>query len=232
VSWPATEHLENHWRWRPEWEPGRVCLYWYLTFDENLPGPSARALRAARRADWLDAVPRRWLHLTVCEVEFADVLADADLRRVVEAGRECAAETGCLRLGFGPAACMEDAVVMPVEPLDPLRHLQQRLRSATERVLGPGQGSGQGTGHVHAQFWPHVSLGYVNRPTSAATAASLLGQLGQVSDEVAVDHLVLAAVDRDRRHYRWRVLEELPLSTRGAATRNPTLPALESADRG
>lgn len=201
------QQLGNHWHWRPEWRPERVCVYWYLTFGDDLarvldPG----GLDAVRAAPWLDAVPPRWLHVTLCDVGFTDELDAADVERVLAAGRPCAAETNRLNLGFGVAAPMDDAVVLPVEPLKPLRHLQRRLRSATEQALGPGHRSSR------ARYWPHLSLGYANQVTPAVEVDSLLGQIGGSAGEVTVERLMLVAVDRDQRHYRWTVLGEVPLA--------------------
>lgn len=214
VSWPAREDLENHWHWRPEWVPERACLYWYLTFGEELgKALDAAGLEAVGRADWLDRVPAGWLHVTLCDVGFTDEVEARHLRKVVETCRPCAAEARCLHLRFGRAACMEDTIVLPVEPIEPLRGLQQSLRAATERALEPGP---RPTSQL--EFWPHLSLGYANRPVPAETAATVLRQIGQVAGEVRVDRLVLASVTRDRRCYRWTVLEELPLG-RPAAPR-------------
>jgi 2'-5' RNA ligase len=210
ASWPATKNLRNHWHWRPEWGPGRVCVYWYLTFGQGLADvldPSG--LAAVQRADWLDAVPSRWLHVTLCDVGFTDELGSADIESVLTAGGASLKEASRLNLSFGSATPMADAIVLPVGPLEPLRELQHGLRSATRRTLGPSHR----LAHGH-RFWPHLTLGYVNRRTSAPKAAELLASIGPASGSVTIDSLMLVAVDRDQRHYRWKVLEELPLSRR------------------
>ena len=207
-SWPTQEHLDNHWHWRPEWLPERVCLYWYLTFGDELADGVLDPvdLAAMRRAEWLDAVPASWLHITLCDVGFTDELTPRDIERVVESGRSCVAEARSLNLSFGQAACMEDAIALPVEPLEPLRHLQQRLCSATDQACR------RSADRVHRHpYWPHLSIGYANRRTPAESVVPLLSSMGRASGEVMVDRLVLAAVNRDRRYYEWTVIEELPL---------------------
>jgi 2'-5' RNA ligase len=210
-AWPARAHLEDHWRWRPEWQPGRHCLYWYLTFGDDLTailGPDR--LEPVRRSDWLDGVPSRWFHVTMCDVGFADELAADDVRSVLEAGRGCVAETRPLRVSLGRAGGMEDTVALAVEPLEPLRHLHRRLRSATQRALGGSPSLAHGD-----PFWPHLSLGYANQRVSAVAAATVLRQLGHVSGELLIDRLVLASVTRDRRYYEWTALAEVPLGRAG-----------------
>lgn len=221
-------HLEDHWQWRPEWQPGRSCLYWYLTFGDELTallGPGR--VETVRRTDWLDSVPPDWLHVTLCDVGFADELAASDVRRVVEAGRRCVAGTVPLRVTLGPAEGMEDAVALPVEPLEPLRRLHRQLRSATRRAAGRRPCLAD-----RDPFCPHLSLGYANRQVPAETAATVLGRLGHAAGELVVDRLVLASVTRDRRYYEWTVVAELPLGQPSAATRKPRLPVLESGDCG
>lgn len=206
--WPAREELDDHWRWRPEWGPERACLYWYLAFGDDLAAVLDRGgLDVVRRTPWLDAVPTRWMHVTLCDVGFADELDRAAVRAVLDAGRPCVGETGRLQLSFGQATSTASAVVLPVGPLEPLRHLQQQLRAATERALGPGHR----VVHRHL-FWPHLSLGYVNRRAGEGEVAAVLERIGHLAGEVAVDSLVLASVTRQRRHYQWTVVEELPLT--------------------
>jgi hypothetical protein len=214
APWPGRADLDDHRTWRPEWEPGRVCLYWYLTFGDDLVEVLDRGgLEAVRRTDWLDAVPAQWLHVTLCDVGFADELTPGEIERVVQAGRTCVAEARRLHLRFGTAAPMDDAVALPVSPPRPLRHLQHRLRSATDLALAVDHRL------VHRDLYPpHLSLGYAKQQTAADEVASVLGQVGPATGQVTVDRLVLAAVSRDHGHYEWSVLAELPM---GAAAETP-----------
>lgn len=199
--------LQVHAEWRPEWTTGRVCLCWYLVFGEDLLaslGP--HALEVVRRTEWLDAVPAPWLHVTLGDVGFADALGSRDVERVLADGRRAAADLPQMRLGFGAAAPMEDAVALPVQPPEQVRYVQQRLLAVTERALGPNRDRAH-----RSRYRPHLSLGYVNRRVDADEAADFFGQIGDVSGEVAVDHLVLAAVTRGRTHYEWSVVDDLGL---------------------
>lgn len=210
IAWPSTERLSNHWDWRPEWTPSRPCLYWYLTFDSGqltaAVGP--RAVEVAEAVSWLDPVPVRWMHLTLCEVGFVDELdPDRVTKAVTAVGRE-AGRVPPLRLTLGPAAVLSGALVLQAGPVQPLRGLRDRL------LTGTGEAIGSRPQRVH-QLWPHVSLGYVNRATPASDAARLLEALGPVSGQVTVSRLTLASVTRRDRHYRWTVRASLPL--RGAA---------------
>jgi 2'-5' RNA ligase len=99
------------------------------------------------------------------------------------------------------------AVVLAAGPTDRLRNLKTRVRRATSAVLGPR--------HVDFHrnlFWPHVSLGYVNRTVDPRTAGRLLRELPDVDAEIGVDAVTLAAVTRCDRGYRWDVAGQVSLS--------------------
>jgi 2'-5' RNA ligase len=208
TSQQAHGHLQVHGEWRPEWAIGRERLCWYLTFgDDFVALLDPAGLEAVRRTEWLDAVPWRWLHVTLCDVGFVDELSPTDVEDVLAAGRRCVVDLPPLQLGFGRAAPMEDAIALPVEPVAPVRHLQQRLRADTERALDPSQRA-----RAHPTLYlPHLSLGYANRATSASEVARLLERMGDVHGEVTIEHLVLAAVTRHTTHYEWTVVEDVPL---------------------
>lgn len=205
---PRGEGLRNHWDWRPEWRSDRPCLYWYLTFDEETIAEAigADVLDRAAAVPWLDAVPPRWLHVTLCDIGFADEVAPHVVGRAVREARRVTAATGPLRLRFGPLTAMAGAVVLPAGPVSPLRALQRRVRWATRRALGPECRS------AHRQFWPHLSLGYVNRAVPRSEAERRLPglSLARVA-EAPVTRLTLASVTRRNRHYQWSVEAEVPL---------------------
>jgi 2'-5' RNA ligase len=202
ASWPRTGAVRHHWDWRPEWRPERPCLYWYLTFDRDAlaaaVGPAV--LAAVADAPWLDPVPLEWTHLTVCDLGFVDeVPAEVVARAAGELDRSLAA-TELPTLTLGPLVGMDSAVVLAAEPLDELRALQRRVRRAAESALGPGRL----VVHRHA-FWPHVSLGYVNRDVPLDEVLAVTEPFDRVRTQLPVADLVLAAVTRRRRHYQWSV---------------------------
>jgi len=209
-AWPSAERLSNHWTWRPDWSCDRPCLWWYLTFRgapqlrraaEQLQGPLARA--------GLDVIPSLWLHLTLCEVGFADGVDDARSDAVVAEARRRLAGHRPLSLTLGPVETLPGAVVLTATPLGALRALRRQLLLATASVteLPPGQPS-------DAAFWPHVSLAYVNR--EARRAEALRGIPGHTTLQVDVGQVTLAAVTRRERHYQWRTRAEVRLGDVGA----------------
>ena len=210
IADPTPRDIHEHRRWRPDWQPERSCLYWYLTFPDDLLTDvlDPDGLEAVEEADWLHPVPPRWLHVTLCDVGFADELDPEAVQDVVDAGRVPAAATGQLELTFGAPAATKSAVVLPVGPTEQLRGLKDELRAVTEATLGPEHEV------VHrGTLKPHLSLGYASRPASAREVGALLEQVGEPSGAVTVDRLVLAEVTRTHRHYHWDVVAELSLDS-------------------
>lgn len=211
-SWSRVRAARHHWSWRPEWRRDRPCLYWYLTFDPRAVAAAAgpEVLAAVAEAPWTDPVPLEWTHLTLCDLGFVDQVPAEVVERAVAGVVEVITADDVPTLTVGPLAGMDSAVVLAAEPLAELRRLQQLVRAATEAALGPGRE----VVHRH-EFWPHVSLGYVNRPAPAAEVRALTAPFADLRASLPVQRLVLATVTRQRRHYQWSVRAELAVGPRG-----------------
>jgi len=208
---PATtaQEMRDHWVWRPEWTPERTCLYWYLTFQENeiAAAVGEPALEQVRGAPWLDAIPPRWCHVTLTDIGFADELGLSAVRSVHDAVARSVSGEHRLPLALGPVQAHRSALVLSVGPLSRLRGIRSAVRRATSGLLGDRHAD------VHGQlFWPHVSLGYVNRSVDSATVDDFLGRLPDVDARVDVGALTLAAVTRRDRHYQWEVQAQVELA--------------------
>jgi len=208
VSFPTAAELRDHWVWRPEWTEHRTCLYWYLTFreDEIVAAIGDEALQAVGRTSWMDAVPPRWGHVTVADVAFTDELGSGDVERVTNAVADALADEDHLRLSLGPVRAFRTAVVLETWPLVRLRSVQGEVRRATSAALGDRYLDFHGK-----LYWPHLSLGYVNRTVDAATAETFLESMPAVEARIDVNALTLAAVTRIGRGYRWQVEAQVEL---------------------
>ena len=67
-------------------------------------------------------------------------------------------------------------------------------------------------------FWPHLSLGYVNREVDTASVDRFFSELpasahlaGHDAGRVEVDAVTLVAVTRRERSYRWEVQARVDL---------------------
>jgi 2'-5' RNA ligase len=197
-----------HRNWRTDWTAERTCLYWYLTFEDQ---PGLRSLFEEveddlRQVASIDVVPPSWLHLTLLEVGFADEVTQSEMDDLVTAARSVTALLP-LALELGPISTMTDAVVLPVasEPLVVLQGLlAEGLR--TSRAVEPDPEG----------FWPHVSLAYTNIDCLRDDVMGALGNVAERTTALTVPRLTLAAVTRERDHYRWQEVTALTLEEESA----------------
>lgn len=215
----TSAELRDHWVWRPEWTVERTCLYWYHTFRRGqlVDALGKDLLRCVARTDWLDAVPPEWCHVTVSDVGFTDELSRSDVERVTSAVADAVAVEDHIRLTLGPVQTFASAVVLAVGPLDRLRAVKATVLRTTSAVLGPRHAD------VHRLYWPHASLGYVNRPVDADTATHFRDALPPAAGRLDVEALTLAAVTRRNRRYEWEVQAQvhLPADVRSGHLRRP-----------
>ena len=207
---PQAVELGDHSSWRPEWTPGRTCLYWYLTFrrDEIVRAVGDDVLDLVRGTRWLDAVPPEWFHVTIADVGFTDRLEPSDAETVLAAVKAELAGAPSLRLILGPVRTTATAVVVGAGPLRHLRDLKSRVRRATSAAIGERHADF----HRRTAFWPHVTLGYAHEAVPEATANLLRERLPAVDGRVEVDAITLVAVTRRDNAYRWEVLASVELA--------------------
>lgn len=205
-QWPRSDSLSHHWDWRPEWHHDRPCLYWYLTFHTGAVAAAigGEVLKALHAVPWLDPIPLEWAHVTLCDLGFVDEVPDGAVDCAFQELRRSLPELDLPELTLGPLTSMDDAVVLPLEPLDELRRLESVVRSVTEGVLGPARE----LFHQHP-FWPHLSLGYVNRLVTGDEVTTLPDRFNLRRSPLSVEQLTLAAVTRQHRHYQWSVQASL-----------------------
>jgi 2'-5' RNA ligase len=206
-TWPRRGRLGDHTTWRPDWTSCRPLLWWYLTFD-HLPAVAEHASRTAealRPLPHVDVPPSEWLHLTMCEVGFRGQVDEHGLEAGVSAVREALQDAAPVDLRLGPVNSLDDAVVLEARPLDALRGLRATVRGAMAQAgIDPVQ-------RDEAQFWPHVTIGYLNAATDHQALMDAVGSRGTTTTSVRADRLELVEVTRADRHYRWRTLESVRL---------------------
>jgi 2'-5' RNA ligase len=206
IDWPTVEALHDHWSsYRPEWTDVRPRLLWYLTFEER-PQLADRAAQAEAVLGEcaLDVVPARWLHLTLADVGFADVVDPDAFGAMGAAVRDALAGRPELHLSLGPVALMADAVVLVAQPVEPVLELREVVREAGESLGLPLADLDEG-------FWPHVTLGYVNGTTDHDRLLALMDGPQPDPVDVTCDRLRQVLVVRTGGHYRWHGMGDVPL---------------------
>lgn len=200
-----------HRNWRTDWTAERTCLYWYLTFEDQ---PALRSLFAdveddLRRVPGVDVVPPSWLHLTLLDVGFEDGVTPSEREDLVAAARSVRALLP-LDLGLGPITTMTDAVVLRVAASERLAALQ--------RTLAEGLRASRGVEPDPDEFWPHVSLAYTNSDCRRDDVMASLADVAGRTTDLTVTRLTLAAVTRERDHYRWQEVAALTPDEESAAS--------------
>lgn len=203
---PQDEQSRDHWYWRPGWGVGVRCYTFHVTFGAQ-PGRRAlveavRALAPVRELPGWDAIPERWLHLTVQGVGFTTEVGPTDLGRVIAQAQRELAPLAPMELEVGPPLVDAEGVNLPVAHPD-LDRVRMGLRDAVERVLG--------TVEEDEAWRPHVSVAYANTSGSPLAPVRALLERVPVRAAVAVDHVSLLELHRDEGVYVWGQKARIPL---------------------
>jgi len=203
------QQMRDHWWWRPGWRVGRSFYTWHVTFNEQ---PAAHQLAAdyAPLLDDLptmDAIPVRWLHLTMQGVGFADEVDRTDLDAIVAASRDRCAAVAPFVITLGPARVDPEALMLPVRPREPVVALRAAIRAAIADVGGLHNVPEDPHG-----FRPHVSLAYSNHTGPAEPIVQRLVAHPLTSTEITIHRASLIDLHRDHRAYEWNDVATVELS--------------------
>ena len=205
----TASELSDHWRWRADWAVDRPYLMWYLTFEDQpeLAQWASRAQDRLRQVRTLNLVPPQWLHLTLGDVGFVNEVSPDQVDGVTTAARTALAGWTGMSITLGPVTTMVDAVVLGTSHQGKLEQLRHRLQEATASVVGPQAPVGL------REFWPHVTLAYVNDSCDRGTVFEPLRSMASDLITVTVSNVTLAAVTRINRHYQWTAREAIGPNT-------------------
>lgn len=207
-DWSAFQDISqvyDHWTVKP-WAPGQAGYYWYLTFDDRALVDLATRCQTALAHDSLDPVPADGLHLTLLSIGRTGEITDAQLTRIIDAGRSAIAAVRPFRLSVGPLTGSRSALRFSVTPWDQLLDLHRRLRSATAEH--------RPADHLRetAEFRPHLGVGYLNQPQNTEQLIRDVTALRHLPPATVRVHRVhLVELRREDRTYRWHDHAVLPL---------------------
>ncbi|MGH4013399.1 MAG: 2'-5' RNA ligase family protein [Pseudonocardiaceae bacterium] len=196
----TTRQMRDHWWWRPGWRVGRSFYTWHVTFDDQ---PAAHQLAAdyAPVLDdlpHLDPIPVRWLHLTMQGIGFTDEVDRAEVGAIVDAAQERCAALAPFTVTLGPARVDPEALMLPVNPAEPVIALRTAIRAAIADVRGSNNVPEDADG-----FRPHISLAYSNGAGPAEPIAERLAAHRVSSAEITVHRATLIDLNRDHHAYEW-----------------------------
>lgn len=205
----TTQAMRDHWWWRPGWQVGRSFYTWHLTFDDQ---PAAHRLTAdyapiLEGLSTLDPVPVGWLHLTMQGIGFTDTVERADLEAIVHAAQQRCGQLAPFTITLGPARVDPEALMLPVQPAEPVIALRTAIRDAIADVWGPERVPENADG-----FRPHVSLAYSKTAGPAEPIIERLATRPVTSAEITVHEATLIDLNRDHRTYQWTDIATADLS--------------------
>ncbi|WP_225850643.1 2'-5' RNA ligase family protein [Streptomyces sp. HPF1205] len=200
------ERMSDHWWWRPGWSVGRRFYTWHLTFDgqSDVHRFADAYRRALAPAGGLDLIPDRWLHLTMQGIGFIDEVPEDVVEEITKAAAQRLAALPAFGVTFHAPVIDPEAILVPVQPAEPVRALRSTIRGAMGDVLAdvPEQAEG---------FLPHVSIGYSNSDGPTAPYAEAIASADVPPAKALITHADLIVIHRDNRMYEWTTLAQVPL---------------------
>ncbi|MEC3997211.1 2'-5' RNA ligase family protein [Actinacidiphila sp. DG2A-62] len=198
--------MANHWWWRPGWSVGRRFYTWHLTWDTepDIHRFAEGYRQALAPAGGLDLIPNQWLHLTMQGVGFVEDITNSEVEAISQAAGARLARLDPFRLTFGTPVIDPEAILVPVQPAEPVRRLRSEVRAAIGEVLNDVPESADG-------FTPHVSLAYSNTEGPAAPHAAAVADAHVPPATALVTHADLIIIHRDHQMYEWTTVKQVRL---------------------
>ncbi|MBV6695694.1 2'-5' RNA ligase family protein [Kitasatospora aureofaciens] len=179
-----------------------VLLSEYEEFREYA---RAHAELLSQYSEQIGVIPEEWLHSTVQGIHHAlDAEQLAQLRGTL---RDELAGIQPFRVQLGPVWPGITAVTVAVYPEDGMAALNDRARTAAEKVPGIS------LREKEARFWAHASLAYARSDFSGRDLNRALRALRPPRVDITIDrvHFVNQYQHPDLGYYTWDVVEELRL---------------------
>jgi 2'-5' RNA ligase len=166
-----------------------------------------------RHSPGLNLVPTRWLHLTIQSVGYADEISNEQIDDVTEKVQLRLARVPSFNLHFSDVTVIEEAIVLPPSPTEPLHHIWREVRKGIADALGVD--AVPTAGEQAAGFRPHVSIAYINTPGPASLYRDVLATVEAEPESIPVSKVALILQERvlaPEWVYRWTSRAEAPLS--------------------
>lgn len=201
----SLRRLTNHWS-RPGGGPENRQYYWYLTFAAaNNLRTLAQACQQEVAFPYYDLVPLDKLHMTVDRVAIERQVESADLDAIIAEAAIACRQIDAFSIAVGRLSGTPGALGFNVSPYDPVRHLHDRLKDATQRAYPAAPVKDR-------EFHAHIAIAYGNSDVPSADAQLVVERLNPLPEvEVYVDNAALVLVERRQNSYDWNVIQRIPL---------------------
>jgi 2'-5' RNA ligase len=200
--------VHNHWWWRPGWRVGRRFYAFHITFEDqsSLYDLAANYRVALQGLQTVTLVPDQWLHLTMQGLDFTDKVQRSTLDRIADVVGLVVDRLSPFTVQFQEIVVADEAIAMPADPQEPLRHLRGAIRQAIGEVVGDDQ-----VPEDPLRFRPHVSVAYITADGPTDPYLATVSSLDPEPANVSINHVSLIEMHRDNRMYEWTTVRTFPL---------------------
>lgn len=149
-------------------------------------------------------VPDRWLHLTMQGLGSTAEVSETAARAIADAAAHHLAKIPPFDLALGPAIVTPEALLLTVDPAEPVHAVRSAIRVAIADVWPKVPESADG-------FRPHVSVAYSSADGPARPAADALARVTTYPATARIAAAELIILNRDRQMYEWETAARVPL---------------------
>lgn len=194
------------------WPAGREHLHWHILPDPDMFAWLARPYTDLTHSRGLAPVKPRWSHITIAHlVAPADKISGGQVTEMTRQVREHCARLPPFAVTVDRAQVWPAGIVCPVRPGKPLR----RLHKIT---AGAATAAGGGVRVLPEVYAPHMSLAYSTGKAPNGPARAWLADCNSSGACLPVTALSLVRQKHDGRQITWRLVEQITLGGRAAAT--------------
>lgn len=197
----------DHWAAYSGWTPGRRHLTTYIVFEKTSVFAKAAKKVQADLADAPAALcPMDSLHQTLQGAGWEDELTCAQVEAVRRNAAAAVRRVTEFDLSISSLKFVEDALVVGLEPAEPLLELKSLLHDAVSRALGE-RAEGEPD-----DLLPHMSVAYCNRVADAGPLFAAVEKHGRIkAGPYRVKQVELVWLTRETDRYIWETIERMPL---------------------
>lgn len=201
-----SDHMRDHWWWRPGWRVGRRMYTWHITFEgqSQLHELVSAYQSALNPLPGLDLIPLPWLHLTMQGIGFTDEIEQQEIADVADSARKRLANQRPVSITIGPAIVDPEAIMFEVAPTDALSPVRAAVRDAIAEVRG------EANVPETDEWTPHISLAYSNGDGLASPYVAAVDSVQKSPVTLTVSSAHLIELNRDTRLYQWTTKAEVP----------------------
>jgi 2'-5' RNA ligase len=208
--------MRDRWASRPEPAAGQGTVYWHALLGQY---PQARAAADAaqgvlRELPGFHLTPEAWLHMTLFVAGSSEDIGASDrLAEMTTTVQAAVRDIEPIELTVGRVLYHPEAIVLAVEPVEPLRNLRDAVLDATATSVGD-------LDVLPSCAWvPHTTVAY---STAGQAAAPIIGALGESIPEqrFVLDSFSLVVQWGPERSWNWEPISAIGLGG-GTPARDP-----------